>query len=49
MPPHDRFQHKPEDVAASFVWTTVQNQLPPSRAVIQQELAGFDPPRDGKQ
>src|SRR5882724_3942213 len=28
------YRHDYEDVAASYVWTTVQNHLPPLRAVI---------------
>ncbi|MGC2203881.1 MAG: HepT-like ribonuclease domain-containing protein [Stellaceae bacterium] len=42
----DVYRHDYEDVGASYVWRTVQNHLPPLRAVIQQELAAFDPPRD---
>jgi len=32
-----------EDVAASYVWVTVQNHLPPSRVVIERELAALNP------
>ena len=31
-----------EDVAASYVWATVQNHLPPLRAVIEAELSRYD-------
>jgi hypothetical protein len=31
------YHHDYEDVAASYVWVTLQN-LPPLRAVIDQEL-----------
>jgi len=37
------YRHDYEDVAASYVWTTVRNHLPPLRAVIDQELAPVDP------
>jgi uncharacterized protein with HEPN domain len=33
------YRHDYEDVAASYVWLTVQTQLPPLRAVIELELA----------
>jgi uncharacterized protein with HEPN domain len=33
------YRHDYEDVAAEFVWDTVQHALPPLRAVIEQELA----------
>jgi uncharacterized protein with HEPN domain len=33
------YRHDYEDVAAQFVWDTVQHALPPLRAVIEQELA----------
>jgi uncharacterized protein with HEPN domain len=32
------YRHNYEDVAARFVWETVQRDLPPLRAVIMQEL-----------
>jgi uncharacterized protein with HEPN domain len=32
------YRHDYEDVAAQFVWETVQQALPPLRAVIEQEL-----------
>ena len=35
------YRHDYEDVAASYVWVTVQNHLPPLRAVIEHELAGI--------
>ena len=38
------YRHDYEDVAASYVWITVQNHLPPLRVVIAQELAALDPP-----
>lgn len=33
------YRHDYEDVAASYVWITVQNHLPPLRSVVDQELA----------
>jgi uncharacterized protein with HEPN domain len=27
-----------EDVSANYVWDTLQNELPPLRAVVEQEL-----------
>src|SRR5690242_15628443 len=33
------YRHDYEDVAASFVWATVHNHLPPLRAVIAHELS----------
>ena len=33
------YRHDYEDVAAQYVWDTVQRALPPLRAVIEQELA----------
>jgi uncharacterized protein with HEPN domain len=36
------YRHDYEDVAAQYVWDTVQLALPPLRAVIEQELAGHD-------
>ncbi len=33
------YRHDYEDVAASYVWITVQNHLPPLRAVIERALA----------
>lgn len=35
------YRHDYEDVAASCVWVTLQNHLPPLRAVIDQELAAL--------
>jgi uncharacterized protein with HEPN domain len=32
------YRHDYEDVAAQFVWDTVQRDLPPLRAVVEQEL-----------
>ncbi len=37
------YRHDYEDVAASYVWVTVQNHLPPLREVIAQELAALKP------
>lgn len=34
------YRHDYEDVAARFVWETVQRSLPPLRTVVAQELAG---------
>jgi uncharacterized protein with HEPN domain len=34
------YRHNYEDVAAQYVWDTVQHALPPLRAVVEQELAG---------
>jgi len=42
------YRHDYEDVAASYVWRTVQNHLPLLRAVIQQELDAFDRSRDSQ-
>jgi len=33
------YRHDYEDVAASFVWATVHNHLPPLRVVIAHELS----------
>jgi uncharacterized protein with HEPN domain len=33
------YRHDYEDVAAFYIWDTVQIALPPLRAVIQDELA----------
>jgi uncharacterized protein with HEPN domain len=38
------YRHEYEDVAARRVWDTVQNHLPPLRAVIEHELPTLDPP-----
>jgi uncharacterized protein with HEPN domain len=38
------YRHDYEDVAASYVWVTVQNHLPPLRAAIDHELAGIGAP-----
>jgi uncharacterized protein with HEPN domain len=37
------YRHDYEDVAASYVWVTVQNHLPLLRAVIERELAALNP------
>jgi uncharacterized protein with HEPN domain len=34
------YRHDYEDVAAEFVWETVQRALPPLRAAIEIELKG---------
>ena len=36
------YRHDYEDVAAQQVWDTVQIDLPPLRAVIEQELAAHN-------
>jgi uncharacterized protein with HEPN domain len=36
------YRHDYEDVAAEYVWDTVQSDLSPLQAVIQQELAALD-------
>lgn len=33
------YRHDYEDVAAQFVWDTVQRALPPLRTVVEQEIA----------
>ena len=38
------YRHDYEDAAASYVWVTVQNHLPPPRVAIDQELAGIGSP-----
>ena len=43
------YRYDYEDVAASYVWRTVQNSLPPLRAAIQQELIALDTPQDSQQ
>lgn len=40
------YRHDYEDVAAQHVWDAVQIDLPPLRAVIEQELSALDPPPD---
>jgi uncharacterized protein with HEPN domain len=37
------YRHDYEDVAARFVWETVQRDLPALRAVVEGELAAFGP------
>ena len=32
------YRHDYEDVAANYIWDTMQNNLPPLRAVIEDEL-----------
>jgi uncharacterized protein with HEPN domain len=36
------YRHDYEDVAAQFVWETVQQALPPLRAVVEEELKRLD-------
>jgi len=43
------YRHDYEDLALSYVWTTLRNHLPPLRAVIQHELAVVDQPPEGRQ
>jgi uncharacterized protein with HEPN domain len=38
------YRHDYEDVAASFIWITVRNHLPPLRTAVAQELAVLDAP-----
>jgi uncharacterized protein with HEPN domain len=38
------YRHDYEDVAASFVWVVLQDHLPPSRIVVEQELAALGSP-----
>jgi uncharacterized protein with HEPN domain len=47
--PSNVYRHDYEDVALSYVWTTLRNHLPPLRAVIQHELAVVDQPPEGRQ
>lgn len=35
------YRHDYEDVAAHFVWDTVQKALPPLKAVVEQEIEGL--------
>jgi uncharacterized protein with HEPN domain len=35
------YRHDYEDVAAQYVWATMERDLPPLRTVIVQELEGF--------
>jgi uncharacterized protein with HEPN domain len=37
-----RLSSRYEDVAAQFVWETVQQALPPLRAVVEEELKRRD-------
>ncbi len=36
------YRHDYEDVAANYVWDTLQDELPPLRAVVEQELRAFE-------
>jgi uncharacterized protein with HEPN domain len=38
------YRHNDEDVAANYVWDTVQKELPPLRAIVEDELRLGDPP-----
>lgn len=35
------YRHDYEDVAAQYVWDTVQRSLPPLRTIVEQELERF--------
>jgi uncharacterized protein with HEPN domain len=35
------YRHDYEDVAAAYVWVTVQDHLPPLRVVVEHELAAL--------
>jgi uncharacterized protein with HEPN domain len=35
------YRHDYEDVAASYVWITLQDHLPPLRTAVEQELAAL--------
>lgn len=35
------YRHEYEDVAASYIWITVQDHLPPLRAALSEELAAL--------
>lgn len=41
------YRHDYEDVAASYVWATLRDHLPPLRVLLAEELAALDPPRAG--
>jgi uncharacterized protein with HEPN domain len=43
------YRHDYEDVALSYVWTTLRNHLRPLRAVIQHELSAVDSPPEDQQ
>ena len=38
------YRHDYEDVAANFVWNTVQISLPPLRVAVEQELTRLEDP-----
>jgi uncharacterized protein with HEPN domain len=38
------YRHDYEDVAARYVWETIQRDLPPLRIVIEREIDGIDEP-----
>ena len=41
----NKYRHEYEDVAQQVVWATVHDALPPLRAIINVELASYDPSR----
>jgi uncharacterized protein with HEPN domain len=43
------YSHDYEDVALSYVWTTLRNHLRPLCAVIQHELSAVDSPPEDQQ
>ena len=43
------YRHDYEDVALSYVWTTLRNHLRPLCAVIQHELSAVDSPPEDQQ
>lgn len=38
------YRHDYEDVAARYVWETIQRDLPPLRIVVEREIDGTDEP-----
>jgi uncharacterized protein with HEPN domain len=38
------YRHQYDSVLESFVWTTIQDDLPPLLAVVEQELRRFGSP-----
>jgi uncharacterized protein with HEPN domain len=38
----NKYRHEYEDVAQQVVWATVQDALPPLRAIINVELAPYE-------
>jgi uncharacterized protein with HEPN domain len=41
------YRHDYEDVAAGFIWETVQRALPPLKVVVEQEVARVDRNKPG--